>query len=903
MSDDKSVVLQKRVPIVIPVWNNVEYTIKAVDSIRINTHPNLYEIVIVDNGSTDGTKDYLKKLVAEDPDHVRVITNDVNLGFSGGINTGLRALSAFNWEYCCIANNDLIFTPNWLYQMLECLQQSPIENLGAVGPVSNAAGGSQGVQANYKTEAEMAQWSQEHHQLHPRNWVEAGRLVGLCVLMTRKLFDTVGYLDERFLGGMWEDNDWCLRARLAGFKFAIDRSTFLHHFMSKTFAISDVSASERFRSNKKRYYEKWGSNESLFEKMALDNYDARMKRDGHVAADGSVKSPETTSDGRIKKFVVAACRAKDGAKYLEKVLPRISEFADEIVLLNSAMTTDNTEELCKKFPKVVLVETDKDDVNGYAEEKSRNRLLEMAYSRHPDWIWNFDHDEMPVERIKLKLDRLTNPPNPEILFWAFPIVHLWNGENQQRIDGLWGRFYQGRMFRALPGLRIKGGNSLIHCGSTPNFPTENMGLSTVKIIHYGNMEAADRAKKYDRYTKVDTDKDLNMVLGQWKDYYWRLYYGDPTPQDKAAFLGQWKVLPDPKDWMRPPYGTFFDRDCYRHVADERGASFVPFSEKPSISLCMLIHNEGPQLIVGCLESVRHLVDEMICIDTGCTDSTPEVAEQMGAEVYQFEWNDNFSDARNFSLSKVTGDWILRLDPDEVFPPEHSFKIMTLVRDPNVEGYIFPIQNWLESPTEKPNAQWALSETCRLFKNQYPKIKYTNIVHEELDDSFIALRKERLQALIDGGMSTEEAKTKESSLLNISRAPLSLWHYGYLRGTEFLDKKFDYYCKLGNLQISQTPDDPRPYFTTAVHYLHVGQIDKAIEHYKSVLDKDPMNHMACNDVGVLFYNQGKVDQAEKYFRRALDIIIKGNGNIHVNHKERVEKNLTMIRNATLSMLLL
>jgi hypothetical protein len=176
---------------------------KAVDSIRANTNPNLYEIIFVDNASTDGTKDYLKRLVTEDPDHIRVITNDVNLGYGGGMNTGLRALSAFQWEYCCIANNDLIFTPNWLYQMLECLQQAPIENIGAVGPVSNAAGGSQGIQANYQNEVAMGQWAAEHHQLHKREWVEAGRLVGLCVLMTRKFFDTVGYFDERYVGGMW----------------------------------------------------------------------------------------------------------------------------------------------------------------------------------------------------------------------------------------------------------------------------------------------------------------------------------------------------------------------------------------------------------------------------------------------------------------------------------------------------------------------------------------------------------------------------------------------------------------------------------------------------------------------------------------------------------------------------
>ena len=900
---NSTVTLNHRVPIIIPVWNNVNYTQKAIDSIRANTHTNLYEIVIVDNGSTDGTKDYLKKMVQEDPDHIRVITNDVNLGFAGGVNTGLRALSAFQWDYCCVANNDLIFTPNWLFQLLECIQYAPFDNVGMVGPVSNAAGGSQGIAAGYKSEAEMTQWANEHHQLHKKQWVEAGRLVGLCVLMTRKFFDTVGCFDERFLGGMWEDNDLCLQGKLKGFKYVIDRSTFVHHFMSQTFAISKVGAAERFRTNKVRYAEKWKEPDNAFEKMAMGNYEARMERDGKIGVDGSLVDAPKTSDGRIKKFVVAACRVKDGAKYLEKTLPRISEFADEIVILNSALTTDNTKEVCERFPKVMLIETDKDDVNGYAEEKSRNRLLEIAYSRHPDWIWNFDADEMPVARIKDKLERLTNPDNPEVFLWAFPIVHLWNAENQQRLDGLWGRFYQGRMFRALPGLKIAGSNSLIHCGSAPYFPPENMGISTVKIVHYGNMDSAERSRKFDRYTKIDTDKDLNMVLGQYKDYYWRLHYGEPSQQDIASFTGLWKVLPDPKEWVRPSYGAFFDRDCYRHVADERGAVFVPFDENASITLCMLIHNEG-QLVVRCLDSVRHLVDEIICVDTGCSDATPEMAEQMGAEIHTFAWNDNYSDARNYSLSKATGNWILRLDPDEVLPEDQGFKILALARDPNVEGYIFPIKNWLEDPQIKgvPNASWALSETCRLFRNQYPTVKYSNLVHEELDDSFIALRKARKQAAIDAGMSQSEADAKESTFMNISRAPITLWHFGYLRGQEFLDKKFAYYCQLGDKQITNTPNDARPYFTTAVHHLHTGNYEEAIKRYKKTLELDPKNHMAYNDCGVLFWTLGQIAEADKCFRKALEIITSGNGNIHANHRERVDKNLTQVRNQVLSMLL-
>lgn len=1230
MSEQPNTVsLNHRVQIIIPLFNAVEYTKQCVDTLKRNTHTNLYEVIFVDNGSTDGTKAFLKQLIQDDPEHFRVVTNDENKGFAGGVNAGLQAISSFNWEYACIANNDLLFTPNWLIQLLDCIQHAQLPNVGAVGPVASFAGGSQGVQATYKTVPEIDNWALTYHQIHNREWVEAGRIVGLCFLMNRKFFNEVGYLDERFVGGMWEDNDYCLRGKMKGFQYVVDRSTFLHHFGNKTFQenAATLNASDMFRGNKKRYWEKWAGKDSEFEKLATINATAR----GITDLD-SIRLP----DGRLKKWVVAACRCKDGAQYIERVLDRISEFADEIVVLVSKLTTDNTKEICQKFPKVVLLEDDNDDVV-FNEAESRNRVLQMAYSRHPDWIWClagntkiplvdgttktikelseqsswdktlvysvdkqnnivpgkvtkvwktgtrqtlkitldnneylqctpehlvmlrdgtyveakdlkpndslmplyrkydnlhlldyemvyfpgenkwhfthrafalekannkthlqhhknfnhrdnspdnlqlmtrqahlelhararteehqlkldlaakdpernkinsewqkakfqamtqeeriaytepwrqaalspeanekrkeslivywqteeaelqkegiresvaepswkgnqhrgllkwkaglsperrkeinenisraklqknlerrlvlnhkvvsvevaeiidvydmsvevhhnfaigfgdnsgtfvhncFDHDEMPDHRIKDKLAMLTNPKNPEVMLWTFPIIQLWNGENLRRADGLWGRFWQGRMFRALPGLKIDTlKNNLIHCGSHPRFSVESLGMSMVKIIHYGNINAADRKRKYERYTKIDTDKDLNMILGMWKEYYWQLYYGQPTPQDRQAFNGTWRVLPDPKDWQRPPFGTFFDRDCYRHVHDELGMKLLPFTEHPTVSLCMLIHNEG-NLLVGCLESVRHLVDEIICVDTGCTDNTPEIAEQLGAEVYEFKWNDNFSDARNYSLEKATGDWILRLDPDEVMPPEAAIRIPEMIRDPGVEAFIFPIMNWLEDPHSKQDANWALSETCRLFKNQYPTIKYEGLVHEELDNSFFRIREARKAEMLKQGLTEEQIAAKP--LIDIRRSPVNLWHYGYLRGQQFLSTKFDYYCKLGIDAIKEDPNDARPYFTIAVHYLHIGDYPKAIENYHKVLELDPNHHMACNDVGVVYWTMGRLDKADEFFRRALKCM---NGQVHEYHKSRVTQNLAKVQNTLLSMLLL
>lgn len=83
----------------------------------------------------------------------------------------------------------------------------------------------------------------------------------------------------------------------------------------------------------------------------------------------------------------------------------------------------------------------------------------------------------------------------------------------------------------------------------------------------------------------------------------------------------------------------------------------------TISLCLITKNEAGN-IERCLRSVVGAVDEIIVVDTGSTDATPELARQYGAQVYTVPWRDNFSEARNASLALAGGDWILFLDADE-----------------------------------------------------------------------------------------------------------------------------------------------------------------------------------------------------------------------------------------------
>jgi tetratricopeptide (TPR) repeat protein len=83
----------------------------------------------------------------------------------------------------------------------------------------------------------------------------------------------------------------------------------------------------------------------------------------------------------------------------------------------------------------------------------------------------------------------------------------------------------------------------------------------------------------------------------------------------------------------------------------------------TLSFCAIVKNES-QNLARCLASVKPYVDELVIVDTGSTDETIAIAQQYGAKVSHFEWCDDFSAARNYACSLVTGDWILTLDADE-----------------------------------------------------------------------------------------------------------------------------------------------------------------------------------------------------------------------------------------------
>ncbi len=144
---------------------------------------------------------------------------------------------------------------------------------------------------------------------------------------------------------------------------------------------------------------------------------------------------------------------------------------------------------------------------------------------------------------------------------------------------------------------------------------------------------------------------------------------------------------------------------------------------------MIVKNEEKYLR-GCLDSVKGVVDELVIVDTGSTDSTVKIAEEYGAKIYNYEWSNDFSAARNFALSKSTGEWILYLDADERLSERSVDELKKIVSSGNLTGCKCKVKN-PDDFNGKPNYM----RYTRLFPNN-PSNRFTGAVHEQIDDSLL-----------------------------------------------------------------------------------------------------------------------------------------------------------------------
>lgn len=243
---------QVEASIVIPVYNQLEATQITINSIYENTDVE-FELVIVDNNSSEHVKKYLNNLTSV-KQNVKIIYNSENLGFPKAVNQGIEIAEG---KYIVIANNDIIVNAGWLKRFIDVALSG--SQIGIVSGISNSVSGMQiDANANYQSIEEMKQYADKIRKQNQNKISEFPRVAFLCTLIKKELVEKIGGLDERFSPGNYEDDDYCLRAQIAGYKTIIAKDVFIHHFGSKSFKASGNDIYEKLLNrNKNIFVEKW----------------------------------------------------------------------------------------------------------------------------------------------------------------------------------------------------------------------------------------------------------------------------------------------------------------------------------------------------------------------------------------------------------------------------------------------------------------------------------------------------------------------------------------------------------------------------------------------------------------------------------------------------------------------
>ncbi|HSD94642.1 MAG TPA: glycosyltransferase, partial [Syntrophales bacterium] len=799
------------VSIVILTFNELEYTKRCVESIRKHT-PEPHEILFVDNGSTDGTTQWLRKLARENARY-RLIENKTNLGFAKGCNQGIEAASG---EYVLLLNNDTVVTKDWLSGMLETLKSAP--DIGIVGPMTNCISGIQKVKKiGYSAIGGLERYARTFREKNRHRRTEARRLVGFCMLFKRSLVEAIGPLDESFGTGNFEDDDFCARAAMAGHRNVIAGDVFIHHFGSRSFIGNRIDYGSAMTGNRKIYADKWRSREQRAEEGRKIRALVAREQAGDRFQRGDIQ-------GAVDLYFAAIRNCPDDRRAyhdLANCLIQVKRYPDALDVLNATPAGG------AGIEGLILEGHCREGLNDLeAAESLAARALSQCGSTaallNLKGVLAHRRGNAAEAKDCLREAIQKDPSNGEfytnlgLLTWA-------DGEREAALDLL------ERGFILTP--HVEDIASRYHEAAI------SLGAIARAEAVFGEARSLYPASRTIAFLRISLLMAQENCLSAMEEIESAMTAFDVDDGFIAAAL--------------EVRGRIGPMEIHKKDGGE------------TISLCMIVKNEQPNL-VRCLSSVKTAVDEMIVVDTGSTDRTREIASVFGAKVFDTPWNGDFAEARNTALSKATGSWIFVLDGDEAVSTADSLKLRDLVKhagkrkdaagwlvttrtystDMNLEGWT---ANDGTHGSEEAASGWFPSVKVRLFRND-PSIRYEGAVHEMVEPSM-----------------------KRAGLTWLP-CDLVIHHYGYSTGGDGGPSKGESYYRLGKKKIEQTGGDPRSVYELAVQASRLKKFGEAVTLWHRYLSSGcgEDRHLAFLNLGHALIETGRYPEALDASRRALAI---------------------------------
>jgi GT2 family glycosyltransferase len=245
-----------RASILIVTYGNLALTRLCLASLQRAAGNVPFEVIVVDNASPDASPLWLEETAARRLLPLTIVRNPRNAGFAAGNNL---AASRARGEILVFLNNDCVVVPGWLERLVAHLERDT--SLGLLGPVTNSGGNAEAQLGTCYADLDgMRSFAAEYTSAHAGEVVDVPMLTLFCAAMSRPRFAAVGGLDERYGRGLFEDDDLAMAVRRQGWRVALARDVFVHHYGGASF--SRLPPGEYLRlwwGNRRAYERKWAT--------------------------------------------------------------------------------------------------------------------------------------------------------------------------------------------------------------------------------------------------------------------------------------------------------------------------------------------------------------------------------------------------------------------------------------------------------------------------------------------------------------------------------------------------------------------------------------------------------------------------------------------------------------------
>ena len=780
------------------IQNGVKECIK---SVMVHT-PDPYEILLINRGASKGLLKWAQNLV-KDNDLYQIIECNRKAGWAESLNEAVQKASG---EMIVLMHNDVVVSENWLKAFKMCINLVP--NIGVMGPMSNRTEGIQQIiTCDESDRVGFESIAKAFYEQYQFRRVTTRKLSNFCLAFPRELPEKIGYFDEQFVSEEVVIDDFCNRVVSGGYQNLIAADTYvLHHDRHK--ALKGVSVKNQANTaDRKKYNEKWNAAQNPQAKAAL-------------TVQLLARAEELSQQGQIDPAVEVLL----GAIGFQPDDPRVYLGLSEM-LLAAKRFQDVKDALTEMSPADESQEIRKTQLLAYAEEGLENFeaaqiQIEQVLLMNPGFapalnlkgILAYRNDD-PTSAEKFFKQAIDSDPGYGEPYTNLGMLSL---ETDRPQDAL--RFFE-KAFRLTPTDLDIATNYHSYIDATADFIRAEVIAREAAALHPNNQKI--------RYMLVD-------FLVQQGKYEMAM----PEIEDAIIKFGSDNGIIGAALKVREKLGPI---------------TIQKLSKKTPVSVCMIIKDEEKYL-ARCLASVKPIVDEIIVVDTGSTDRSKDIAIAFGARVYDYEWQNDFAEARNYSISKASGGWILILDGDEVISAlDHAHFSKIVQKTPRAPiaysiitrnyNKLANIVGWMPNdgtyPDEEAGIGWLPSEKVRLFFGK-DQIRFEGPVHELVDP---VLKRNGIE---------------------IKKCHIPVHHYGRL-DKEKLDRKDEMYFDIGLKKLSAKGDDLNALRELAIQATILEKNQEALELWQRLLALNPIPNLAA----IAYVNMGTIYSRLEKFENALD----------------------------------